>query len=115
LATETSSTHNYICIYHPTIGRQHSSIERRHDGVWLRDLQSINGTYIDGQRIDGEVPLAHGARVNFDEFEFEFLLAGWDLIDTTIATSDFRRVKADDEESKPKVRSHERRPRQRDV
>lgn len=31
--------------------RCHAVIERRHDGLWLEDLSSTNGTYLNGERI----------------------------------------------------------------
>ena len=35
-------------------------VEQRADGVWLRDLGSLNGTYINSERVEGERPLKHG-------------------------------------------------------
>jgi len=39
------------------VSRLHASLEVRHDGVWARDLESRNGTYVDGIRvIEARVP-----------------------------------------------------------
>ena len=32
---------------------RHARIESRRDGVWVTDLASTNGTFVDGQRIEG--------------------------------------------------------------
>lgn len=54
------------------IGRRHAVIEFRHHAFWLRDLKSLNGTYVNGQRLTGETQLRHGNFVRFHKFEFQF-------------------------------------------
>ena len=44
------------------ISRIHAEIERRPSGWVVRDLQSRNGTFVDGERIEGEV-VVHSPRV----------------------------------------------------
>lgn len=39
---------------------RHARIEARHDGVWVEDLGSTNGTYVNGSRVGGAVRLAAG-------------------------------------------------------
>ena len=41
--------------------RRHAQITRRDDGYWLCDLDSKNGTLLDGQPVTGEVLLEDGA------------------------------------------------------
>jgi hypothetical protein len=82
----------HIVIDQPTIGRRHAVIERRQHGFWVSDQHSKNGTYINGQRITDEVSLLHGDRIRFHEYDFEFFLAGWGLVDETVAVSDLRLV-----------------------
>ncbi|MFO0610418.1 MAG: sigma 54-interacting transcriptional regulator [Polyangiales bacterium] len=46
-----------VVVQAPEVSRLHASLEVRHDGVWARDLESRNGTYIDGIRvIEARVP-----------------------------------------------------------
>jgi two-component system, NtrC family, response regulator GlrR len=45
-----------------TVSRIHAAFELRPDGLWVRDLGSRNGTWIDGGRL-GEACLHEGARV----------------------------------------------------
>jgi pSer/pThr/pTyr-binding forkhead associated (FHA) protein len=42
------------------VSREHAAIERRWQGVFIRDLGSKNGVQIDGQKIRGEKRLKHG-------------------------------------------------------
>jgi pSer/pThr/pTyr-binding forkhead associated (FHA) protein len=51
---------------------RHVRIEPRRDGVWLHDLGSTNGTYVNGVRIDGPRRLAPGDVVRVGETELRF-------------------------------------------
>jgi len=51
---------------------RHVRIEPRRDGVWLRDLGSTNGTYVNGVRIDGARRLSPGDVVRVGETELRF-------------------------------------------
>jgi transcriptional regulator with GAF, ATPase, and Fis domain len=42
-----------IVIQDPTVSRLHAELEARHDGLWLRDLGSRNGTFVDGIQVTG--------------------------------------------------------------
>lgn len=39
---------------------RHARIERRGDGVWVQDLESTNGTYVNGTRVAGAQRLDNG-------------------------------------------------------
>jgi pSer/pThr/pTyr-binding forkhead associated (FHA) protein len=55
-----------------SVSSQHAKLTRR-EGVWvLTDLDSTNGTLVDGERIQGEVPLAPGAFVRFGDVQLLF-------------------------------------------
>ena len=55
-----------------SVSTTHAKLQRR-EGVWvLVDLDSTNGTFVDGERIKGEVPLAPGATVRFGEIGLVF-------------------------------------------
>jgi hypothetical protein len=45
------------------VSRQHMTVRRVGDKVLLHDMGSNNGTYVDGERVEGELPLADGARI----------------------------------------------------
>jgi pSer/pThr/pTyr-binding forkhead associated (FHA) protein len=40
--------------------REHCRLQVRGDTIFLTDLGSVNGVLVNGERIDGEVPLRHG-------------------------------------------------------
>ena len=42
-----------IVLSDPTVSRIHAELEAREDGLWLRDLGSKNGTFVDGLQVTG--------------------------------------------------------------
>jgi pSer/pThr/pTyr-binding forkhead associated (FHA) protein len=52
------------------ISRRHACLHPIGDEVYLEDLGSANGTYLNGQRIWGAIRLHHGDHVRFDEASF---------------------------------------------
>ena len=52
--------------------RRHAKITVSGVDVWVEDLQSANGTFINGTRIAERVKLGNGDRVRFDVEEFDF-------------------------------------------
>jgi diguanylate cyclase (GGDEF)-like protein len=47
-----------------SVSRRHASVRATGDGKALvKDLGSANGTWVDGQRIQGEAPLAEGSKI----------------------------------------------------
>jgi hypothetical protein len=51
---------------------RHVRFEPRRDGVWVEDLGSTNGTYVNGSRIDGARRLAAGDVVRVGETDLRF-------------------------------------------
>ena len=51
---------------------RHVRIEPRRDGVWVHDLGSTNGTYVNGVRIDRPRKLVTGDVVRVGETELRF-------------------------------------------
>ncbi|MGC4092611.1 MAG: FHA domain-containing protein [Polyangiaceae bacterium] len=50
---------NSIQLLDKIVSKEHCRIERRANGFVLRDLGSLNGTYINGERVNGEQDLHH--------------------------------------------------------
>lgn len=50
-----------IQIDHATVSRRHATVDMASGSATLRDLDSKNGTFVDGERITGPVALADGA------------------------------------------------------
>jgi adenylate cyclase len=51
---------NTIQLLDKIVSKEHCILERRQNGFTLRDLGSLNGTYINGERVVGEQDLKHG-------------------------------------------------------
>src|SRR6187551_4088455 len=51
---------NTVQLLDKIVSKEHCIIERRPNGFTLRDLGSLNGTYINGERVVGEQDLRHG-------------------------------------------------------
>lgn len=59
------SPYSTICVSYPKISRIHASFYRVGDRIFLRDLGSTNGTFIDGVRIGPDpVQVAPGASIS---------------------------------------------------
>ena len=58
-----------------TVSRRHAEIVAGPSGFVLRDVGSLNGTYLNRERID-EAPLANGDELQIGKFKLVFLLGG---------------------------------------
>ena len=65
---------DYIVVDERTVGRWHATIERRGQSFWIRDEGSVNGTFVNDQRVTSEHPLKHGDMVRVHRHEFEFVI-----------------------------------------
>ena len=45
------------------VSQVHARVFRRGDDYWVEDLGSTNGTFVNGRKIDGAVPVRRGDRV----------------------------------------------------
>jgi len=62
-----------------TVSRRHAEF-RRHGTVFsVRDLGSLNGTYLDGVLFDGEMPLRDGQDLQVGKFRLTFYASRRDL------------------------------------
>jgi pSer/pThr/pTyr-binding forkhead associated (FHA) protein len=58
---------NDIVIADASVSTSHAKLQRRDDIWMLSDLGSTNGTYVEGERLSGEVALGPGTTVKFGE------------------------------------------------
>jgi len=64
--------YNDLVVPDPSVSTSHAKLQRR-EGVWvLIDLDSTNGTFVDGERVKGEAPLAPGTTVRFGDVQLVF-------------------------------------------
>ena len=61
-----------------TVSRRHAEITRDETGFEIVDQRSLNGTYVDGERVD-RAPLANGAEVRIGKFRLNFFVSPADL------------------------------------
>jgi pSer/pThr/pTyr-binding forkhead associated (FHA) protein len=55
-----------------TVSRRHAEFVRENGGYRVRDVGSLNGTYLNRERID-DGPLANGDEVQIGKFKLVFL------------------------------------------
>ena len=58
-----------------TVSRRHAEFVRQGPGYVVRDVGSLNGTYLNRERLES-APLAHGDEVQIGKFKLVFLAAG---------------------------------------
>lgn len=58
-----------------TVSRRHAELRRMSDGWLLRDVGSLNGTYVNRQRIE-ETALTPGDDVQIGKYRFAYLVGG---------------------------------------
>src|SRR5947208_2702023 len=64
--------YNDLAVPDPSVSTSHAKLQRR-EGIWvLVDLDSTNGTFVDGERVKGKAPLAPGATVRFGDVQLVF-------------------------------------------
>ncbi len=56
----------------PLISREHARLLITADGIWLEDLRSTNGTWVNGKRIEERLQLHPGDQISFANFGFVF-------------------------------------------
>ena len=56
-----------------TVSRRHAEIQRRDDKFYVQDKGSLNGTYVNRQRVE-ETPLASGDELQIGKFKLTFFV-----------------------------------------
>jgi hypothetical protein len=56
-----------------TVSRRHVEIERTTDGSVVRDVGSLNGTYLNQQRIEGDTPISNGDELQVGKFKLVYV------------------------------------------
>lgn len=59
-----------LCLPIPTISKDHAELCLVNEALVVRDLNSTNGTFVNGNRVDGETPLKKGDCLHFSNLEF---------------------------------------------
>ena len=61
-----------------TVSRRHAEVTREGAGFEIVDQRSLNGTYVNGERVD-RAPLVNGAEVRIGKFRLNFFVSPADL------------------------------------
>lgn len=69
-----SSHTDYTIQGNRAISRQHAYILQENGGYFLKDLNSLNHTFMDGKKIQGQMPLEHGVFFYLADEKFQFRL-----------------------------------------
>jgi len=84
---------SYIVVPEPTVGRSHAMIEYKDYGYWIKDQGSVNGTFVNGQKVAAAVKLKHGDSIQFYQYGFKFLMPGMSDADQTLIAGDAEMTK----------------------
>jgi pSer/pThr/pTyr-binding forkhead associated (FHA) protein len=71
--------HSDLLLLDDHVSRSHARLLRRSEVVWLQDLDSANGTFVNGERLAGGCRLYHGDYLAFDAVQFQLVGKGTDL------------------------------------
>jgi Nif-specific regulatory protein len=63
---------NHLCIGDKSVSRQHCVVQRESDGYRIRNLSAINGTLVNGRKVDDSL-LAHGDKIRIGDTIFLFV------------------------------------------
>ena len=62
-----------LCISEGFVSRRHAQLLIKSNMIWLKDLGSSNGTFVNGERVSGSVRLLHGDEIAFDTSAFQLV------------------------------------------
>ena len=68
-----------LCLADASVSRRHSKIEKKDDGFFITDLESLNGTFVNDVPIKSRL-LEHGDRVRIGDSQFLFLTHDSDVM-----------------------------------
>ncbi len=68
-----SDLENDVVIAHPTVSRQHAILGYHAGRYTIADLQSTNGTFVNGRRVRQPVPIRHGDEISFGAAKFAMM------------------------------------------
>jgi pSer/pThr/pTyr-binding forkhead associated (FHA) protein len=63
---------NDIVLDDASVSRYHAIVTRDADGFWIEDTGSKRGVFVDGERVEEQVPLAPGASIRIGDVVMRF-------------------------------------------
>jgi len=64
----------HLQIHHKSISRWHARVILLDESIWLDDLESTNGTFHNGRKLESSVHLEAGDMVQFGDIQFKLSL-----------------------------------------
>lgn len=64
------------------ISRKHAAFYHKEDGLWLEDLQSSNGTFINQSRVNQPTQLQGGEQIQFADLQFQLQFEPTTVVET---------------------------------
>jgi pSer/pThr/pTyr-binding forkhead associated (FHA) protein len=55
------------------VSRHHAQLTADRGAIWLEDLRSANGTYVNGDRVSGAWRVFHGDEISFDTLRYQLI------------------------------------------
>ena len=68
---------NDVVIDKSTVSTRQATITHHDNAFYLVDQRSTNGTFVNGEKLTGELKLKHGDRIGFDQYEFVFVMEAY--------------------------------------
>ena len=65
-----------LCVPLMDVSRRHCQLDQNNETLEVRDLGSRNGTFLNGQRVDGETPIKAGDYLQVGPLVFQFQIDG---------------------------------------
>jgi pSer/pThr/pTyr-binding forkhead associated (FHA) protein len=75
LTTIGRSPENDVFLDDVTVSRKHAEISKTGDGYQVKDLGSLNGTYVNG-KVEALANLSDGMEINIGKFKMHFFIGG---------------------------------------
>jgi len=75
---------SHICLQHSKVSSQHARIIKQHGAFWLEDLNSTNGTFVNGKQLSKNHRLHHGDQIAIGEHSLRYVGVGSTEKDTVV-------------------------------
>jgi len=96
-------TDSSLTIKHPLLSRRHCEVYEEGDQVLIRDLASLNGTFVNDIRVETALPLVSGAQLKLGSVEMQVVFEGGTSAEASEADFEMGAVAAAQTEPMPIV------------
>ena len=96
-------TDSTLTIKHPLLSRRHCEIYEEGGQVYIKDLASLNGTFINEARVETVLPISNGSQLKLGSVEMQVNFAGGSTNESSEADFDMGAVAAAETETMPVV------------